>query len=183
MPAEVVGALIAIGGMFVGSAVTALVTLKVEVKRQKAESARLAQALAAERQRLESTFAHDSSIRQLEWRRAERKLVIDRARAFLNEVSLVMQQISVGRASQAFRGQPTGEGQQDSFWVWRMAGVLNRYGGVWLSVPDAELGDLLKSLAVETLYPHWMPSREHEERVRQAYRRLEEVAALPEAAQ
>ena len=40
MPAEVVGALIAIGGMFVGSVVTALVTLKVEDKRQKAESAR-----------------------------------------------------------------------------------------------------------------------------------------------
>jgi len=80
MPAEVVGALIAIGGMLVGSVVTALVTLKVEDKRQKAESSRLAQALAAEQQRTESTFAHDSSIRQLEWRRAERKLVIDRAR-------------------------------------------------------------------------------------------------------
>ena len=177
MPAEVVGALIAIAGVLLGS----LVTVLVEVTRQKAESTRQAQALASERQRLESAFAHDSSTRQLEWRRAERKVVIDRARAFLDEVSLVVQQIGIFKASQAVSGQPTEH--KVSFWVWRMAGVLNRYGGVWLSVPDAELGDLLKSLAVETLYPDWMPSREHEERVRQAYRRLEEVAALPEAAQ
>jgi len=177
MPAEVVGGLIATGGVLVGP----LVTVLVEMTRQKAESIRQEQALAAERQRLQSAFAHDSGMRQLEWCRAERKLVIDRARAFLDEVSLVMQQISVGRASQAFRGQPTGEGQKDSFWVWRMAGVLNRYGGVWLSVPDAELGELLRNLAVAPLFPDWLPSREFEEQVRQAYRRLEEVAALLEA--
>ena len=83
MPAEVVGAMIAIGGVLLGSVVTAVVTVQVEQKRQKAESARQAQALAAERQRLDSAFAHDSSTRQLEWRRAERKLVVDRARSFL----------------------------------------------------------------------------------------------------
>jgi len=96
MPAEVVGALIAIGGVLLGSVVTAVVTLWVENTRQKAESTRQEQALAAERQRIESSFAHDSRMRQLEWRRAERKVVVDRARAFLDEVSLVVQQIGFG---------------------------------------------------------------------------------------
>jgi hypothetical protein len=176
MPAEVVGALIAIGGVLLGSVVTAVVSLQVEQSRQKAESTRQAQALAAERERLESAFAHDCSTRQLEWRRAERKVVIDRARGFLNEASFVLEQISVRRASQAVSGQPTAE--QDSYWVQRMTDVLNRHGGVWLSVPDPQLGQLLRDLAVAPLFPDWLPSLEYEERVRQAYRRLEEVAAL-----
>lgn len=179
MPAEVVGALIAIGGVLLGSVGTAVATLKVEDKRQKAESTRQAQALAAERQRTESSFAHESSMRQLEWRRAERKVVIDRARAFLDEVSLVVQQIGIFKASQALTGQPTGH--KVPFWVWRMADVLNRHGGTWLSVPNAELGELLRGLAMAPIYNDWMPSLEYEERVRQAYRRLEEVAALLEA--
>ena len=176
MPAEVVGALIAIGGVLLGSVVTAVVTLWVENTRQKAESTRQEQALAAERQRIESSFAHDSRMRQLEWRRAERKVVVDRARAFLDEVSLVVQQIGIFKASQAVSGQPTEH--KVSAWVWRMADVLNRHGGTWLSVPDAQLGQLLHDLAVGPLYPDWMPSPQYEDLVRQAYQRLEEVAAL-----
>jgi hypothetical protein len=110
--------------MLVGS----LVTVLVEMRRQKAESTRQEQALAAERQRLQSAFAHDSGMRQLEWRRAERKVVIDRARAFLDGVSLVVQQIAVQKASQAVSGQSTED--KVSCWVWRMADVLNRSGGV-----------------------------------------------------
>jgi hypothetical protein len=178
MPAEVVGALIAMGGVFLGSVVTALVTVRVELARQKAESARQEQALAAERQRTELAFAHDCRMRQLEWRRAERKLVVDRARSFLDEVSLVVQQIGVFKASQAVSGQPLED--KVSLWVWRMADVLNRHGGVWLSVPDAELGRLLRDLAIAPMVPAWMPSQQYEDLVTEAYRRLEQVAALLE---
>ena len=176
MPAEVVGALIAIGGVLLGSVVTAVVTLWVENTRQKAESTRQTQALAAERQRIELGFAHESSMRQLEWRRAERKLVVDGARSYLDEVSLVVQQIANFKASQAVSGQPLED--KISSWVWRMGDVLNRHGGVWLSVPDAQLGQLLRALAVDPLYPDWMPSLQYEDFVRQAYQRLEKVAAL-----
>lgn len=179
MPAEVVGALIAISGVLLGSLVTAIVTMRVEAARQKAENARQAEALAAERQRIELGFAHESRMRQLDWRRAERKVVVDRARSFLDEVSAVVQQIGVFKASQAVSGEPLED--KVSRWVWRMADVLNRHGGVWLSVPDAELGRLLRDLAVAPIFPAWMPSDEYEELVRQAYRRLEEVAALLEA--
>jgi len=61
-----------------------------------------------------------------------------------------------------------------------MADVLNRHGGVWLSVPDAELGQLPRDLAIAPIYPDWMPSQQYEDLVTQAYRRLEEVAALLE---
>jgi len=59
-----------------------------------------------------------------------------------------------------------------------MADVLNRHGGAWLSVPDAQLGQLLHDLAVDPLYRDWMPSPQYEDLVRQAYQRLEQVAAL-----
>jgi hypothetical protein len=175
MPAEALGALLTTVGVALGAAVTLL----VEFIRQNAENARQQHLLAAERQRTESALAHDARMRQLEWRRAERKLVVDRARTFLNEVSFVLEQISVRRASRAVSGQPIVE--QDDFWIQRMTDALNRAGGVWLSVPDAELGELLRNLAVAPLFPNWLPSREFEEQVRQAYQRLEEVAALLEA--
>jgi len=176
MPAEVVGALIAIGGVLLGSVVTAVVTVWVENTRQKAESTRQEQALAAERQRTESAFAHDSRMRQLDWRRAERKVVIDHARAFLDAVSLLSQEIDLLKRSEALTGKPTSD--KVSLELTTMHDVLKQYATVWLSVPDPDLGDLLRSLAVETLHPDWTLSPEHQDRVRQAYRRLEEVAAL-----
>lgn len=176
MPTEAAAALIAFGGVLLGSAVTAVVTIQVERNRQKAESIRQAQALAAERQRLDSAFAHDSRTRQLEWRRAERKVVIDNARAFLDAVSQLSQEIDLFKRSQILTGEPTSDKVDLSLEA--MHHILKQHATVWLSVPDPELGQLLRSLAVETLRPDWTLSPEHEHRVRQAYRRLEEIAAL-----
>jgi hypothetical protein len=115
-------------------------------------------------------------MRQLEWRRGDRKVVVDRARSFLDEVSAVVQQIGVFTASQAVNGQSKED--KVSFWVGRMADVLNRHGGVWLSVPDGELGRLLHDLAIAPMVPGWTPSYEYEAQITGAYRRLEQVAAL-----
>jgi hypothetical protein len=176
MPEEVVGALIGISGFVIGSVVTAIVTIRVEATRQRAENTQQERALAAERQRAELEFVHESQLRKLDWRRGERKVVVDRARSFLDEVSVIVQQIGLARASQAMTGEPTES--RASFWIWQLGGALNRHGGVWLSVPDAELGQLLRDLAVAPIVPGWMPSPDYENLVTAAYRRLEEVAAL-----
>lgn len=84
MPAEVVGALIAIGGVLLGSVVTAVVTVQVEKNRQKAESTRQEQALAAERQREER-----QTIRQLRRERMQPALdFMETAKKFASDLPI-----------------------------------------------------------------------------------------------